>query len=367
MKILELYKTASGLVYTMPLADNINSEENYIAASLANYANFFKAQENFMWFNIDMIKEFSASIFDAALELNSYGLLHRDIKPSNILFVQNKAYLADFGIIQEDTQFPKEMGTSSYIPPYSYIESGGNPDMWGLASTLFYMLSGYDIEFFDRAFAQYPKGYEDYFEEAEIEQYTHWRRCILRAVSENKSRRFVSLESFKASWFSAEQAKMTDEEFNALNDNKLIVDLNQLTTDKVFLLMEKAIENESNSLFDDKKSAENITKLYENFELKGLEEFIADIAYIIKESPRDGNTYFFKALALWQLKRDQEALESIEKAIELKTIFLWRSYRIKAYALANLGQIDLAKIAMSKSEELKILTKERKDKNGQRI
>jgi len=93
-------------------------------------------------------------IADALTEAHRQGLVHRDIKPSNILIqADGTAKLLDFGVARLPsndhrlTQDGARLGTIGYMAP----EQARNPrevdvraDVFGLAATLFYALTGHD-------------------------------------------------------------------------------------------------------------------------------------------------------------------------------------------------------------------------------
>ncbi len=93
-------------------------------------------------------------IADALTEAHRQGLVHRDIKPSNIILTADgAAKLLDFGVARLPTpadrltQDGARLGTIGYMAP----EQGRNPrdvdgraDVFGLAATLFYALTGQD-------------------------------------------------------------------------------------------------------------------------------------------------------------------------------------------------------------------------------
>jgi response regulator RpfG family c-di-GMP phosphodiesterase len=93
-------------------------------------------------------------IADALTEAHRHGLVHRDIKPSNVIVTPDgRAKLLDFGVARLPnpdhrlTQDGAKLGTVGYMAP----EQARNPrdvdaraDVFGLAATLFYALTGQD-------------------------------------------------------------------------------------------------------------------------------------------------------------------------------------------------------------------------------
>jgi len=81
-----------------------------------------------------------------------HGVVHRDIKPENILFQEDHAAVADFGIARalQRTSDPNHTdpgfaaGTPEYICPEAYdgAELDGRADQYGLACVLYEMLAG---------------------------------------------------------------------------------------------------------------------------------------------------------------------------------------------------------------------------------
>ncbi|HET6572640.1 MAG TPA: HD domain-containing phosphohydrolase [Fimbriiglobus sp.] len=93
-------------------------------------------------------------IADALTEAHRHGLVHRDIKPSNVIVTPDgQAKLLDFGVARlpaaEDrlTQEGTRLGTVGYMAPEQARDPAGvdaRADVFGLAATLFFALTGQD-------------------------------------------------------------------------------------------------------------------------------------------------------------------------------------------------------------------------------
>lgn len=91
-------------------------------------------------------------IADALTEAHKHGLIHRDIKPSNVLVTPNgTAKLLDFGVArlpdEKLTGDGAKLGTVGYMAPEQARDPravDARADVFGLAATLFFALTGKD-------------------------------------------------------------------------------------------------------------------------------------------------------------------------------------------------------------------------------
>lgn len=198
-EILEIGSSKDFLYYSSPLADPLDEsfqpqDFRWQPKSLQNLIDKKLNDSSAKWFSHSEILETISPIFDAAIALGENNLLHRDIKPDNILFFGGKAKLSDFGLVGKDVRSLSNIGTPLYIAPSWYVGKGGNPDAYGIAATLYTLISGNLPDTLGRPAYRFP---EKEIPERERERWLHWHRCILRAVSENPGDRYVSLQAFK--------------------------------------------------------------------------------------------------------------------------------------------------------------------------
>ena len=198
-EILEIGSSKDFLYYSSPLADPLDEsfqpeDFRWQPKSLQNLIDKKLNDSSAKWFSHSEILETISTIFDAAIALGENNLLHRDIKPDNILFFGWKAKLSDFGLVGKDVRSLSNIGTPLYIAPSWYVGKGGNPDAYGIAATLYTLISGNLPDTLGRPAYRFP---EKEIPERERERWLHWHRCILRAVSENPGDRYVSLQAFK--------------------------------------------------------------------------------------------------------------------------------------------------------------------------
>lgn len=90
-------------------------------------------------------------------ELHSRGFYHRDIKPANILFLNDRLYLADFGLVKypnrdDVTEKESDVGPKFTMAPemrrYAHEANGEYADIYSFAKTLWIAIKG-DMKCFD--------------------------------------------------------------------------------------------------------------------------------------------------------------------------------------------------------------------------
>lgn len=210
VKILDWGDIGEAIFYTMPLADALIGSDSvppedfrWQEASLQKVIDLRRVSPNLPWFSRETILDFIGPIFDAAIALGENGLLHRDIKPGNILFFGGKTKLADFGLLDNDRRTLSRIGTPLYSAPSWFSGSGGNPDVYGLATTLYSLMTGNLPDTIGRAAYRFPEKWRDGASDAtQREQWLHWHRCILRSIAENPAERFLTIKDFKNAVFS---------------------------------------------------------------------------------------------------------------------------------------------------------------------
>lgn len=208
--------------YVMPLADPMESSKSFAfedvrwtEKSLSRLIEERSENPNAGWFSKDEISSTISNIIDAADFVNKSGFVHRDIKPSNVLFFGGKARLADFGLLEDDKRGLSRIGTAMYSAPAWYLNSGGNPDMYGIVATFYTLISGNYPESMGNPNYLMPQKERNKSDKKFIGQYEHWHRCILRAISGNPKDRFLSFRDFKAALLSDdfEESKRWNSEY----------------------------------------------------------------------------------------------------------------------------------------------------------
>ena len=188
----------SGSVYTMPLADGMDgndpSAESWRPMTLADRI----AGKSAAWFSSAEILQIILPIIRATASLNDEGLVHRDIKPANILFFGGVPCLADMGLLANDSASLTQRGTPGFLPPSWYLETSGQPDMWGLATTLYTLLTGNNPDKMGRPKFLWPPSGKHSLSPAEQDQWKRLHAVIYRATHEKPAERFRDFQTFAA-------------------------------------------------------------------------------------------------------------------------------------------------------------------------
>lgn len=184
----------SGLIYTMPLADGRDGSdpaaESWRPMTLADRI------EGKYGFSSAEILKIILPIIKATASLNDAGLVHRDIKPANILFFGGVPCLSDIGLLANDSASLTQRGTPGFLPPSWYLETSGQPDMWGLATTLYTLLTGNNPDKMGRPKFLWPPAGQNSLSQDEQKEWKRLHAVIYRATHEKAAERFRDFQTF---------------------------------------------------------------------------------------------------------------------------------------------------------------------------
>lgn len=157
----------AGLYYVTPLAnggaavDPVN--QAWSPVSLA--AMIHERAGMPAWFSIKEISALIRPVLDALQTLSDAGLVHRNMKPENTLFFNGQPCLGDISLLGADASVITRRGTPGYATPSWYV--GGHPVMYGVAATLYTLLTGISRDEMGRAAFLWPPQRECSLSEAE--------------------------------------------------------------------------------------------------------------------------------------------------------------------------------------------------------
>jgi serine/threonine protein kinase len=189
---------ADGMFYVMPLADGTGSDdpaaEQWRPLSLASLLK--ERADAPTWFSSWEVKAFMTPVLKALQMLDDARLVHRDVKPENILFRNGSACLSDISLLNNDLTELSRSGTHGYCAPKWYLEAGGHPDMYGVAATLFILLTGKSPDKMAQSRHRWPPQGEESLAESERQEWRDMHRLITRATDDDADRRFLSFSEF---------------------------------------------------------------------------------------------------------------------------------------------------------------------------
>ena len=206
--ILDVRTTDSEVEYLMPLADGMNAdspfEQSWEPTTLTKLVQ--ARYDSGGTFTAEEAVGIFKPLIEAVSALNNSGVIHRDIKPDNILFIDGQPYIADIGLLREDTASASSVGTPVYAPPSWYSKNNGNPDMWGIATTLYFFLSGNSPDTIGRPNYMFPQT-KGKMSKADTAAWLHFHRVVLRATRERSVERYLTIAALLDAFLDVKEKK----------------------------------------------------------------------------------------------------------------------------------------------------------------
>ncbi|NBV85105.1 MAG: hypothetical protein EBS01_02300 [Verrucomicrobia bacterium] len=200
MPIEHVNRRGDGLFYIMPLSDGYGVQDpthpEWYPLTMAAIIEGRRGEAT--WFSSEEIRNLITPILQALQLLSDAGLVHRDVKPENLLFVNSFPCLGDISLLGNDSSNLTQRGTPGYSAPSWFVESGGHPDMYGAAMTLYAILTGNPPDKMGRAAFRWPPHGENSLSATEREAWLAMHRVIARAVEDRPEERFSRFEQFAA-------------------------------------------------------------------------------------------------------------------------------------------------------------------------
>ena len=196
-----------GLFYIMPLCDGYGSEDpahpDWRPTTLTAVLEGCRSAE--VWLSAEQVLAYASPILKALQLLSDAGLVHRDVKPDNILFVNNVPCLADISLLGDDSFSITRRGTPGYSAPSWYVESGGHPDMYGAATTLYSLLTGNPPDKMGRSNFRWPPQGEKSLAPEARSAWLAMHATIRRAIDDRPAERFTDFDRFEEALFKCAQ------------------------------------------------------------------------------------------------------------------------------------------------------------------
>jgi serine/threonine protein kinase len=201
MPIDHVNRRDDGLFYIMPLADGVTGSdpEHPEWQPLTLGLSIIRQKRSSSWYSGEEILQCFTPLLDALQLISDAGLAHRDVKPDNVLFMNGSPCLADISLLGDFSSQLSRLGTPGHSAPSWFTESGGHPDMWGAASTLFCMLTGNNGDKMGRERFRWPPAGEESLSPQTREVWLLIHQAILRAIEEDPTARFTTFTEFSTS------------------------------------------------------------------------------------------------------------------------------------------------------------------------
>lgn len=214
MPIEHVNRRPDGLYYIMPLADDCFGRRpdspDWKPRTMGAVIEARRLEKK--WFSVPEIRQWMTPVLKALQLLSDAGLVHRDVKPDNILFFDDLPALGDISLLGADSSHITQRGTPGYAAPSWFIDSGGHPDMYGAAATLYTLLTGNAPDKLGRAAFRWPPQGEKSLSAGDRIIWLSMHRIIARAVDDRASERFTSFDQFARALSSCSEENSAEEE-----------------------------------------------------------------------------------------------------------------------------------------------------------